>query len=86
MASTESESGGGTSGKKTKFTPENIRQISNLVERGKNADEIAQIIGVTPGTLKATCSRLSISLRRPQFDVGTGLLRQRPDPPHSTRR
>jgi hypothetical protein len=56
---------------KKKFTPENIRQISNLVERGKSRNEIAEIIGVTPGTLAVTCSKLGISLRRPHFDIGT---------------
>jgi hypothetical protein len=65
-------------GRPTKFTPERIRQIYNLVERGKSRDEIAEIIGVTTGTLQVTCSKLGISLRRPIFDIGTGLLRQRP--------
>jgi len=64
-------------GRPSKFTPANIRQIINLVERGKSREEIADIIGVTPGTLAVTCSRLNISLRRPRFDLGTGLLRQR---------
>src|SRR5579864_1192956 len=56
----------------TKFTSANIRQIVNLVERGKGRDEIAEIIGVTPGTLAVTCSKLGISLRRPSFNLGTG--------------
>jgi cytochrome c553 len=60
-------------------TPERIEQISNLVERGKRRDEIAEIIGVTTGMLQVTCSKLGISLRRPTFDLGTGLLpRQQP--------
>src|SRR5215813_13075196 len=63
--------------KRTKFTPENVRQIVNLVERGKSNDEIANIIGVTVGTLQVTCSKLGISLRRPRFDMGTGMLRRR---------
>jgi DNA-binding NarL/FixJ family response regulator len=29
----------------TKFTPERMRQITNLVERGKSREEIAEIIG-----------------------------------------
>jgi len=62
----------------TKFTPENIRQIVNLVDRGRSPPEIAEIIGVTPGTLKSTCSKLRISLRRPRFDMGTGPLQRRP--------
>ena len=64
-------------GRPTKFTPERIQQICNLVERGKSREEIAEIIGVTTGTLQVTCSKLGISLRRPTFDIGTGLLRQR---------
>jgi hypothetical protein len=68
-------------GRPLKFTPERIEQISNLVERGKSRDEIAEIIGVTTGTLQVTCSKLGISLRRPTFDLGTGLLpRQQPRP------
>jgi len=66
-----------TRGRQTKFTPEKIDQIINLVERGKNREEIAEIIGVTAATLAVTCSRLKISLRRPIFNVGTGLLRPR---------
>jgi hypothetical protein len=62
-------------GRPTKFTPERMRQITNLVERGKSREEIAEIIGVTTGTLQVTCSKLGISLRRPKFDTGTGLLR-----------
>jgi hypothetical protein len=63
-------------GRSTKFTPEKIRQVSNLVERGKSLEEIAELVGVTVGTLQVSCSRLGISLRRPRFDTGTGLLRQ----------
>jgi hypothetical protein len=62
-------------GRSTKFTPEKIRQVSNLVERGKSLEEIAELVGVTVGTLQVTCSRLGISLRRPRYDTGTGLLR-----------
>jgi hypothetical protein len=61
----------------TKFTPERIQQICNLVERGKSRDEIAEIIGVTTGTLQVTCSRLGISLRRAKIDNGVGLLCKR---------
>ena len=62
-------------GRETKFTPERIRQIVNLVERGKSREEIAELVGVTVGTLQVTCSRLGVSLRRPRFDTGTGYLR-----------
>ena len=65
-------------GRPKKFTPETVQQVRNLVERGKSRDEIAEIIGVTIGTLQVTCSKLGISLRRPTFDIGAGLLpRQR---------
>jgi hypothetical protein len=64
-------------GRPTKFTPERMRQITNLVERGKSREEIAEIIGVTTGTLQVTCSKLGISLRQPRFNTGTGMLRRR---------
>ena len=62
-------------GRQTKFTPERMRQIVNLVERGKSREEIAELVGVTVGTLQVTCSKFGISLRRPRFDTGTGYLR-----------
>lgn len=55
-----------TNGRAIKFTPERLEQIRNLVERGHNKKEIAEIIGCTVGSLQVTCSRLSISLRRPR--------------------
>lgn len=48
----------------TKFTPEAVSQIRNLVESGKSREQIAELIGVTVGSLQVTCSRLGISLRR----------------------
>jgi Helix-turn-helix domain of resolvase len=72
-------------GRPTKFTPERMQQVRNLVERGKSRDEIAEIIGVTTGSLQVTCSKLGISLRRPTFNMGTGLLpRQRSRAHHMT--
>src|SRR5262245_1792156 len=59
-----------TRGKPTKFTPERLRQIINLVERGKSRDEIAGILDVTVASLQVTCSRLGISLRRPKINNG----------------
>ncbi len=53
---------------KVKFTPERIEQIKNLVVRGKRREEIAELIGVTVGSLQVTCSRLGISLRRPRLE------------------
>jgi hypothetical protein len=63
-------------GRQTKFTPERVQQIRNLVERGKSLEEIAELVGATVGSLQVTCSRLGVSLRRPIFDTGTGLLRR----------
>jgi hypothetical protein len=65
-----------TSGRLIKFTPERLQQIRNLIERGKSREEIAELIGVTVGTLQVTCSRLGVSLRRPVFDAQAGLLRR----------
>jgi hypothetical protein len=65
-----------TRGRQIKFTPERIQQIKNLVERGKSREEIAELIGVTVGSLQVTCSRLGISLRRPNFNNGTISLRR----------
>jgi hypothetical protein len=48
-----------------KFTPERMQQIINLVEQGMRREEIAELIGVTVGSLQVTCSRLGISLRKP---------------------
>jgi hypothetical protein len=73
-----------TRGRQTKFTPERIQQIRNLVERGKSREEIAELIGVTLGSLQVTCSRLGVSLRRPIFNTGTGLLRRAAPGPNGT--
>jgi hypothetical protein len=54
-------------GRQVKFTPERIEQIKNLVEHGKRREEIAELIGVTVGSLQVTCSRLGISLRQPRL-------------------
>jgi hypothetical protein len=58
----------------TKFTPERIQQIRDLVASGLSCEEIAAVVGVTVGTLKVTCSKLGISLRRPKWRTGDGLL------------
>jgi hypothetical protein len=54
----------------TKFTPEKVQQIRDLVERGKRLEEIAELIGVIVGSLQVTCSRLGVSLR-PHSNNGT---------------
>ena len=48
-----------------KFTRDTVQQIRNLVEQGKSREEIAELIGVTVRSLQVTCSRLGISVRRP---------------------
>src|ERR1700741_4570351 len=54
----------------SKFTPERVQQIKDLVARGVSCGEIATLVGVTVGTLKVTCSRLGISLRKPRSRTG----------------
>jgi Helix-turn-helix domain of resolvase len=71
-----------TRGRQKKFTPERIQQIKKLVEQGTSREKIAELIGVTVGSLQVTCSRLGISLRRPKSDTGARLLR-REEAPHS---
>jgi hypothetical protein len=62
-------------GRPTKFTPERIEQIRDLVSLGKSRDEIAGLIGVTLGSLQVTCSKLGISLRRRRLDPQSNLPR-----------
>ena len=50
----------------TKFTPEAVQKIKELVAQGVSRDEIANLLDVTVGSLQVTCSRLGISLRRNQ--------------------
>ena len=63
-------------GRQIKFTPERLQQIRNLVERGKSREEIAELIGLTVGSLQVACSNFGISLRRVVFKNGMGLLRR----------
>jgi hypothetical protein len=51
-------------GRPTKFTPQAIEKIKELVAQGVGRDEIANLLDVTVGSLQVTCSRLGISLRR----------------------
>src|SRR5262245_52256338 len=78
-----------TRSRATKFTPERLQQIKNLVERGKRRDEIADILGVSVGYLQVTCSRLGISLRPPKIINGVCYLtkhepRENSSVPHPT--
>ena len=54
-------------GRPSKFTPEHIQLIKDLIARGQTCEDVAARIGVTVGTLKVTCSRLGVSLRRPNL-------------------
>jgi hypothetical protein len=54
-------------GRPSKFTPERIQLIKDLIARGETCEEIAARMGVTVGTLKVTCFRLGVSLRRPNL-------------------
>jgi hypothetical protein len=58
----------------TKFTPERLEQIKDLVARGVEREEIARLLGVTVGSLQVTCSRFGISLRRPRVTNGSRIL------------
>jgi hypothetical protein len=51
-------------GRRTKFTPERIEQIKEMIALGRNRSEIAELMRVTVGSLQVTCSKLGISLRR----------------------
>jgi hypothetical protein len=54
----------GARGRAIKFTAQAIEKIKELRDQGKSRDEIANLLGVTMGSLQVTCSRLGISLRR----------------------
>jgi len=53
----------------SKYTPERIQQIKDLLTRGETCEQIAAIIGVTVGSLRVTCSKLGVSLRRPRVKL-----------------
>ena len=71
-----------TRGRQKKFTRRESSRSENLVERGTRREQIAELIGVTVGSLQVTCSRLGVSLRRPNVNTGAGLLRR--DGPRSS--
>jgi hypothetical protein len=58
-------------GRRVKFTPQALEKIKDLVAQGSSRDEIANLLGVTVGSLQVTCSRLGISLRRHIFQNGS---------------
>jgi hypothetical protein len=47
-----------------KITALMLRQIPALIDRGLTAQEIADMVGCTLGSLRVTCSKSKISLRR----------------------
>ena len=51
-------------GRASKFTPQTIQKIKEMVARGLSREEIAQRLDVTVGSLQVTCSKLGVSLRR----------------------
>ena len=54
-------------GRASKFTPETIQKIKEMVAQGLSREEIAQRLDVTVGSLQVTCSKLGVSLRRPRI-------------------
>jgi hypothetical protein len=54
-------------GRASKFTPQAIQKIKEMVAQGLSREEIAQRLDVTVGSLQVTCSRLGVSLRRPRM-------------------
>jgi hypothetical protein len=58
-------------GRRVKFTPQVIENIKEFVAQGLRRDEIANLLGVTAGSLQVTCSRLGISLRRISLSNGS---------------
>jgi hypothetical protein len=51
-------------GRASKFTPQTIQKIKEMVAQGLSREEIAQRLNVTVGSLQVTCSKLGVSLRR----------------------
>src|SRR5262245_4328260 len=51
-------------GRASKFTPQTIQNIKEMVAQGLSREEIAQRLDVTVGSLQVTCSKLGVSLRR----------------------
>src|SRR3954468_21953718 len=56
--------GSGYSTMRRKLTPGMLEQVLLYVEQGLSAVEIAEMVGCTVGTLRVTCSKHQISLKR----------------------
>jgi|SRR5262245_15653301 hypothetical protein len=62
----EPSAAGSKSGRRcSKFTPQVLEKIKEMVAQGLSREEIAKSLDATVGTLQVTCSRFGISLRRP---------------------
>src|SRR5262245_27353427 len=48
----------------SKYTPQTIQNIKEMVAQGLSREEIAHRLDVTVGSLQVTCSKLGVSLRR----------------------
>jgi hypothetical protein len=66
MTNASPSSAGSKSARPSKFTPQAIEKIKEMVAQGLSREEIATLLDVTVGSLQVTCSRLGISLRRPR--------------------
>src|ERR1700732_3714748 len=60
------------------FTPQNLAIMRRMAEQGCSAPEIAKGLGSTPSSVRVTCSRQQIRLRRGRGDVARPPLAQRP--------
>src|SRR5215831_14298947 len=63
-------------GRPRKYTPQLVQQIEDLIARGDSPEEIAAFMGVSVDSLRVTCRRLGIRVRRPRSG-NAGLLRPR---------
>ena len=59
------------------FTPQNLAIMRRMAEQGCSAPEIAKALGSTPSSVRVTCSRQQIRLRRGRGDVARPPLVQR---------
>jgi hypothetical protein len=60
------------------FTPQNLAIVRRMAEQGCSAPEIAKALGSTPSSVRVTCSRQQIRLRRGRGDAARPPLVQRP--------
>jgi hypothetical protein len=63
-AMTKTKASSALRGRRVKFTPQALDEVKKFLAEGISRDEIANLLGVTVGSLQVTCSRLGISLRR----------------------